>query len=253
MDTDQTQDAGTESGYENVPDISALDNFDLSTPAEAEARALEASQQDEEESEKEVKPEVKTEVEAETKEEVKPYQPPQKVQLQAKPFEATIPVDEYGNVDAEKLGEYLQSRDEHLREVARIEAQNANYEIMHGQREWNDVNEAYPELVKNETTRSLIENLRVADAIRGGEGNLMEAARQISELQSSKFEEGKQSQQSNITRQKSVTLKSSSRSQAPDTNNISTLRKKAFSGSGDSESARRNYISALYESGALDA
>lgn len=252
MDTDQTQDLGNESGYDDVPDISALDNFDTSTPAEVEARALEASQQDEEEFE-EVETEEQSKEETEVKEETKPYLPPQKVKLQAKPFEATIPVDEYGNVDAEKLGEYLQARDEHLKEVARIEAQNANYEIMYGQREWADVTEAYPELVKNDTTRSLIENLRVADAIRGGEGNLMEAARQISELQSSKFEEGKQSQQSNITRQKSVTLKSSSRSQAPDTNNISTLRKKAFSGSGDSESARRNYISALYESGALDA
>lgn len=221
-------------------------DFDLSTPAEFEARRAQVEEAEEEVEEAEAP-------EAPAAEEKKLYQAPQKIQLQAKPFEGEIPVDEYGNIDPTKLGEYLQSRDEHLKESARIEAQNAYYENVHGQREWNDVGEAYPELVSNETTRNLIENLRVADAIRGGQGNLMEAAKQLDDQRKEQFNLGAESQKSSITRQKSVTLKGSSRSSAPRANDISNLRKKAMSGGADSESARLSYISSLIDSGAFNS
>lgn len=230
-----------------------LDNFDLRTPAEVEASVQDDVEEEPEEKTAEpVEEEEKSQPEEKAVEE-KPYQPPQKVQLQVKAFEKEIPVDEYGNIDPSKLGEYLQERDNHLKEVARVEAQNAYFENIYGQREWNDVGEAYPELVKDETTRGLIENLRVADAIRGGEGSLMEAAKTIKSLQDGAVAKGRESQQANITRQKTVTLKSSSRSQPSDANKLSSLRKKAVAGGADGESARLSLLSELYESGALNA
>lgn len=223
----------------------ALASFDTRTPADVEAESGDAV----EEPQQEVKEVEQEETQEQPQEQPKQYQPPQRVQLQSKPFEAEIPVDEYGNVDPAKLGEYLQNFSEHTREQARIEAQNANYDVMYGQREWSDVNEAFPDLVNNDTNRSLIENLRVADAIKGGEGSLMAAAQQVSDMLQGAEARGRESQQSTITRQKSVAITNQGRSQSAETSNLSSLRKRAIGGSDD---ARIQYLSQLIDNGSLN-
>jgi len=238
--------------------VAELDNFDLSTPAEAEARRQVASQEEPDDNvqdpvvDDEVEAKAETEPKTETPEPTA-YQAPQKVQQTVPKFEGEIPVDEYGNIDPKGLAEYMQKFSEHAIASAQVEANNAYYENVHGQREWSDVGEAYPELVKNESTRSLIENLRVADAIRGGKGELMEAARQIKGLQDTARTEGQTSQQSSITRQKSVALQTSSRQTTPNANTNSNLRQRAMGGGADSESARIALLSNLYDSGALNS
>lgn len=244
---------------EESANVDLLDNFDTRTPDQVEADAAAA---DEIEDEKPAKPEEtqKTKSEEEKPEakaeepakEVPKYQPPQKINLQAPKFEMEIPRDEYGNIDPEKFGEYLQARDEHLKQVARIEAQNAYYEQTFGQREWADVESQYGDLLKEvPDARDTIESLRVADAIRGGEGLLMSAAEKLNSMLSSQKQQGIESQQKTITRQKSVKLDSSTRTTNASADRIKSLRNRALSGGVDSDSARRAYISELYDSGAL--
>ena len=57
----------------------------------------------------------------------------------------------------------------------------------------------------------------------------MEAAKTLKAIQDEAVAKGRESQQANITRQKTVTLKSSSRTQPSDVNKLSNLRKKASS------------------------
>lgn len=235
-------------------EVDALDNFELGTPAEVEARETTSQERSDGDTEVEepAKPEVKTEDEVANEPETpKPHQAPQKVQMQVPKFEAEIPVDEYGNIDPKGLADYMQKFSEHAVAAAEAKANNAYYENVYGQREWNDVGEAYPELIKNETTRSLIENLRVADAIRGGKGELMEAAKMFSDQLTAARNEGIASTQSNITRQKSVSPTASSRTIAPNVNANSSLRKKAMGGGHGSEEARILLLGNLYDSGAL--
>lgn len=224
----------------------SLDNFDTRTPADVEAEQQDAEEEPETNQEEQEAPKAETPNEAPEKPQ---YQAPKRVQLEAKPFEAEIPVDEYGNVDPAKLGEYLQRFSEHTREQARIEAQQANYDVMYGQREWNDVQGAFPELVKDDHTRSLIENLRVADAIKGGEGSLMAAAEQLDGMLKGAEARGRESQQSVITRQKSVATTGQNRTQNVESTNLKALRNRAI---GGSEDARIQYLSKLIDDGALN-
>jgi len=234
-------------------EVDALDNFDLSTPAEVEARQAASQEEpgDEAVVETEVEPvKPETNPDSETPE-PKPYVAPQKVQMQVPKFEAEIPVDEYGNIDPKGLADYMQKFSEHAVAAAEAKANNAYYENVYGQREWSDVGEAYPELVKNESTRSLIENLRVADAVRGGKGELMEAAKTFSDQLTTARNEGIASTQSNITRQKSVSPTASSRTIAPSANTNSSLRKKAMGGGYGADEARIQYLSNLIDSNSI--
>lgn len=230
---------------------SNLDNFDLRTPAEAAAE--EANPQPEAPKEAEDVSgdgEPTPEEAAPKEEEKKPYEAPQRVKVEVPEFEMEIPRDEYGNIDPEKFGDYLQARDEHMKKVAEATAQNAMFENTYMQREWQDVGSAYPEIVENESLRAMAENIRTADALRGGEGSLMAAAEQIAEIRKMEREAGRAEAQTNITRQKSVSLQSSPQAQNIDAQKTSNLRKAAASGD---ENARIQLLSSLYESGALNA
>lgn len=242
---------------DNDPAVEA--EFDVRTPAEVAADEADS-----------VEPETPTD-DADTTEEVEteehkgttpapenteepdkvPYQPPQKVKVELPKFEAEIPVDEYGNIDATKMAEYLQARDKYILDAARAESNNAYYDNLYVQREWADVSEAYPELAKDETLRTLVDNIRYADAIKGGKGSLMEAAKAIDALRQSSVEAGRTQQQATITRQKSVSTTASprntGRSEAAKT---AQLRKQAANGSDE---ARIKLLSSLIDSGALNA
>lgn len=231
-------------------DYSPLDNFDLRTPAEAAAEEANPQSEPEKEdvsgdSEPTAEPEAKDPVE-----DKKPYEAPQRVKVEVPEFEMEIPRDEYGNIDPEKFGEYLQARDEHMKKVAEATAQNAMFENTYMQREWQDVGSAYPEIVENESLRAMAENIRTADALRGGEGSLMAAAEQIAEIRNAEREAGRAEAQTNITRQKSVSLQSSPQAQNIDAHKQSNLRKAAATGD---ENARIAYIQSLMETGALNA
>lgn len=236
---------------------SNLDNFDLRTPAEAAADEANQPKEDPKPEEPQVEdnPQVEgapnEEAPVETpKEEAKPYEPPQRMKVEVPPFEMEIPRDEYGNIDPEKMQEYLQARDEHMVKVAEATAQNAMFENTYLQREWQDVGSAYPEIVENESLRTMAENIRTADALRGGEGSLMAAAEQIVAIRKAEREAGKAEAQTNITRQKTVSLQSSPQAQNIDVKKQSNLRKAAANGD---ENARIAYIQSLMETGALNA
>lgn len=229
---------------------SNLDNFDLRTPAEAAAdEATNPTPVETEDNQEEAPKSVSAEEEA-PKEEKKPYQAPQKVRLDIPKFEMEIPRDEYGNIDPEKMEAYLQARDEHLMKVSEVTAQNAMFENTFMQREWQDVGSAYPDIVEDEGLRTMAENLRTADALRGGEGSLMAAAEQIDAMRKAERDAGRAEAQTNITRQKSVSLQSSPQAQNIDAQKTSNLRKAA---AGGDENARIQLLSSLYESGALNA
>lgn len=231
-----------------------MDNFDFRLPSEVEAaeesEALEAPEVEDTTEKEELAPETTEEVA--TPEEAKPYVLPQRIKLESRAFEATIPVDEYGNIDPEKMQEYLQNFSETVKHNATVDAQNAYFDQVYGQREWADVEENYGELLKTvPSARQTIESLRIADAVQGGDGSLMNAAKQLSELRGTSIQEGKASQQSSIERQKSVSLKSSSRSSNTSADTTASLRKAAFNGGPRSEDARIAYIQHLSDTGKL--
>ena len=178
-----------------------------------------------------------------------PYQPPQKIKVELPQFEGEIPVDEYGNIDASKLGEYLAARDKYILDAAKATSDNAYYDNLYTQREWADVEKAYPELAADDHLRGLVDNLRTADAIKGGDGSLMKAAKQIDALRQSSVEKGRLDQQANLDRQRTATTTSSSRTGNQVNSRTANLRKQAAAGSDD---ARIALLADLYESGALN-
>lgn len=193
-----------------------------------------------------------TEVTPETPEEPEEpaYTPPQKIKVDLPTFEGEIPVDEYGNIDASKLGEYLQARDKYILDAAKATSDNAYYDNLYTQREWQDVEKAFPDLAADTQLRGMVDSLRTADAIKGGTGSLMDAAKQIDALRQSSVEKGRQDQQATISRQKAVTTTASSRTSSPDATRTATLRKQAAQGNDE---ARLALLSDLYDSGALNA
>lgn len=226
---------------------SNLDNFDLRTPAEA--AVAEDEQPPAPQVEGAPNDDAPTE-ETPVVEEKKPYEAPQRVKVEVPKFEMEIPRDEYGNIDPEKMQEYLQAFSEHSMKAAEATTQNAMFENTYMQREWQDVGSAHPEIVENESLRTMAENLRTADALRGGEGSLMKAAEQIAEIRKMEREAGRAEAQTNITRQKSVSLTSSPRATNIDAQKTSNLRKAANAGD---ENARLQLLGNLIDSGALNA
>lgn len=162
--------------------------------------------------------------------------------------EIKIPVDENGNVRIDALQQTLQQTVQTAVQLSQ-EAGRAEFaDQIYTAREWEAVEGQYPDLVSDPTTRDMVDNLRMMDAIKGGKGDLLEAAKQVSDILAAREQKGKQSAQTSIRVVKQSALAPAGQKVNTEASNLASLKKKAYSGD---ENARLKYIAALHESGKL--
>lgn len=88
-------------------------------------------------------------------------------------------LDEFGNLDATKFGDFMRKNNESVftQAVGAVQARNQAEQIENNA--WNAVHEAYPELVENPSLEKAIRGARIQDLINGGKGDLNELAKGI--------------------------------------------------------------------------
>lgn len=169
----------------------------------------------------------------------------------AKQVEITLPTKEDGTLDLAALPKFV----EDVAAMAQAKAEKVISDRMYIAQEQESVETAYPTLAKNPERMKIVENLRLADVLNGGKGDLMEAAKLYMDDRGEAVQQGKQSQQRSIRRQKSATLETAGRTGSGDAAKLQRLTKEAFNGTNRAsrDNARLERLKMLRESGALNA
>lgn len=88
-------------------------------------------------------------------------------------------VDELGNFDPQKFGEFMRANNENVFNQA-IQAANARTQLTQIETDtWGAVESKYPEITENPTIKSALRGARTQDVINGGDGDLERIAADI--------------------------------------------------------------------------
>lgn len=250
--------AAPEAGQQAAP----ADDFDYRSPAQIESAEVsddggEGSEGEEEQEEApEVQPKTPPAAEAKTGQEAgqpaaseAPSNDKSNPLFNPKQIEVTLPTKEDGSLDVTALPKFVDD----VMAAAQAKAEKVISDRMFVAEEQEAVETAYPDLAKNPARMKIVQDLRMADVLNGGKGDLLEVAKSYMEDRGEAVNQGKQSQKSSIRRQKSARLETAGRTANDGSAKLRQLTKTAFQSNNraDRDAARIERIKLLRSSGQL--
>ncbi len=166
---------------------------------------------------------------------------------------AELPVDEDGNANAQDVLAVIAQREEAMQsnmqkvvEAAVSEVERRNAEANHERKLWTRAETVLPEMKENKELRDMVQDIRAAAIIRGGNLSPAKAAERVQKMLGGAKERGARAMTETVKVQKSARLESSSTYAEPgDSRQSDLVARSRSTNRADADAARRELLKSM--------